>query len=530
MPRVEDEAGRCEVVEAEIQLLHNLREHRLSPVRRQVLVHRYSQPDWSGGSRRCNDLADIAQRRRCPVDPAERVGRAWEDVGIGLDDDRVGDAGGKFAAGARKSGGGDPTAAPFSITLRYSRSPHRSATLRFVLTVVFWSAIAGLVWAYAGYPALVAVLGRLRPLRLDPSGPIPSITVAIAVHNEAEAIAERVQDVLAQAGADVVEVIVGSDGSTDGTDARVGALANLDPRVRLVALPRSGQTATQHALFEAANGDVVVLTDAETRFEEGCLERLVAPFRDRRVDCTTGRIEWRDVGATATAANEGLYWRYERTVRALESRAGLLTAVTGALLAVRRTAYRPVPHTASMDHLLPLYVRERGALVVYVPEARATDRPISGLREQFRNRSRTATRGIAANFSMAGRLAPWRQPGAAMAIWSHKLLRWATPWLGIAAVGSAIALAVGGQTLYGVVPATAGLGSVGAVAGHVLSRNGRRPPALLGFLRALAVVNSAFLVAWANVVRGRRIEAWYGVEFELARRHSLPRPEADARD
>lgn len=373
--------------------------------------------------------------------------------------------------------------------------------------------MAGLAWAYAGYPALVAVLGRLRPLRLDPSGPVPSITVAIAVHDEGEAIAARVEDVLAQAGADVVEVIVGSDGSTDGTDAAVRAMADLDPRVRLVARPRSGQTATQQALFEAATGDVVVLTDAETRFEAGCLERLVAPFRDRRVGCTTGRIEWRDVGATATAANEGLYWRYERTVRALESRAGLLTAVTGALLAVRRTAYRPVPHTASMDHLLPLYVRERGGLVVYVPEARATDRPISGLREQFRNRSRTATRGIAANLSMAGSLAPWRRPGAALAIWSHKLLRWATPWLGIAAIGSAVVLAAEGQTRYAVVPATAALGAVGAVAGHLLSRRGARPPALLGFLRAFAVVNLAFLVAWANVVRGRRIEAWHRADW-----------------
>ncbi len=148
----------------------------------------------------------------------------------------------------------------------------------------------------------------------------------------------------------------------------------------------------------------------------------------RASGCVTGRLEWRDEAATATSAQEGLYWRYERRVREIESRAGLLTAVTGALLAVRVSAYRPVPPTASMDHLLPLYVREAGGLVVYVPAAVATDRPISGLREQFRNRTRTATRGIRANLSMVGPLAPWRRPGPAVAIWSHKLLRWATPW------------------------------------------------------------------------------------------------------
>ena len=188
-------------------------------------------------------------------------------------------------------------------------------------------------------------------------------------------------------------------------------LAARDPRIRLLALPRRGQTATQAALFEAARGEAVVLTDAETRFAPGCLAALAEALRDPRVGCVTGRLEWRDEAATATSAQEGLYWRYERRVREIESRAGLLTAVTGALFAVRASAYRSVPPTASMDHLLPLYVREAGGLVMYVPAAVATDRPISGLREQFRNRTRTATRGIRANLSMVGPLAPWRRPG-----------------------------------------------------------------------------------------------------------------------
>jgi cellulose synthase/poly-beta-1,6-N-acetylglucosamine synthase-like glycosyltransferase len=291
-------------------------------------------------------------------------------------------------------------------------------------------------------------------------------------------------------------------------------MARRDSRIKLLARPRGGQTATQHALFEAATGDIVVLTDAETRFAAQCLSRLVAPFADRRVGCTTGKLEWRDVEATATASNEGLYWRYERSVRDVESHAGLLTAVTGALLAVRRSAYRPVPATASMDHLLPLYVRERGGLVLYVADAVATDRPISGLREQFRNRSRTATRGIAANLSMATRLTPWRHPAAAVAIWSHKLLRWATPWLIVAAVASAAVLALTtGDAGYGFVVVVVAAAGAGAATAHVLSRAGLKPPALLAFLRAFAVVNLAFVVAWLNVLRGRRIEAWHRADW-----------------
>jgi len=377
--------------------------------------------------------------------------------------------------------------------------------------VVFWISTAALGWVYVGYPALVALVARWRPVVLQSSAARPSLSVAIAVHDEADHIAERIADVLAQAadGAPVVEVLIGSDGSTDATDSIVAGLATADPRIRLLSLSRGGQTPTQAALIAAAQGDVVVLTDAETRYAQGCLTAMADAFRDPRVDGVTGRIEWRGESATMTSTQEGLYWRYERRVRELESRAGLLTAVTGALFALRRSAYRPVPAHASMDHLLPLYVAESGGLVMYVQSAVATDRPISGLREQFRNRTRTATRGIRANLSMAGRLAPWRRPGAALAIWSHKLLRWATPWFVLgAALGG---WALGG--IYLVVPLAVLVGAATAVAAHAAIGAGRRPPRIIAFARSFAVVNLAFALGWINVLRGREIELWHRAEW-----------------
>lgn len=387
---------------------------------------------------------------------------------------------------------------------------------RRVSGALFWISTGALAWVYVGYPALVAVLARLRPLRLQPTLDRPSLTVAIAVHNEAAQIGARIADALAQAGPGVqlAEVIVGSDGSTDETEAIVREIARAESRVRLLALERGGQTATQNALFEAARGEILVLTDAETRFAPACLARLADAFRDPRVACATGRLEWRGEDATATSANEGAYWRYERAVRAAESQAGFLTAVTGALLAVRRNRYRPVPPTVSMDHLLPLHARADGQLVVYISDAVATDRPISGLREQFRNRSRTATRGIVANLSMVGRLAPWRHPAAATAIWSHKLLRWGTPWLLVVSAASGALLAVGGRPLYAIAPLAGAAGGIAAIAAHAISRTGRKPPAPIAFARAFAIVNLAFALAWWNVLRRHRIEAWHRAEWQ----------------
>jgi cellulose synthase/poly-beta-1,6-N-acetylglucosamine synthase-like glycosyltransferase len=377
-------------------------------------------------------------------------------------------------------------------------------------------ALGGLVWVYVGYPVLVLVLSRIAPWRSIKSGPTPSLTVAIAVHDEAAVIEERIADVFAQDNGeiDLVQVIVGSDGSSDGTNQIVTRMATLEPRLQLVALPRAGQTSTQEALFALATGDVVVLTDAETRFRSGCLAALAEALRDQRVGAATGRLEWRDADATATSANEGLYWRYERAVRSLESRAGVLTAVTGALLAVRRTSYREVPLSASMDHLLPLYVREAGGAVVYVPEAVATDRPISGMREQYRNRTRTATRGIRANLSMAGRLGPVHHPRTALAIWSHKILRWATPVLAATAFVAGLIEAGGGSTIGWLVVGASVAGGSAAAAGQLIAATGRRPPRLLGFARSFAIVNLAFARAWLDVLRGRRIEAWHRLEWD----------------
>ncbi|MGZ8527402.1 MAG: glycosyltransferase [Candidatus Limnocylindrales bacterium] len=383
--------------------------------------------------------------------------------------------------------------------------------------IILWTAVGLLAWVYLGYPIVVAILARLAPWRPQPTQATPSLTVAIAVHDEADAIAERIADVFAQDGIRLVEVLVGSDGSTDATDRIVAALATSEPRLRLLSLARGGTTTTQDALFAAATGEVVVLTDAETRFRPGCLAALAEALRDPRVGCATGRLEWRDERATATSSNEGLYWRYERRVRELESRAGCLTAVTGALLAVRRSSYSPVPPSTAMDHLLPLFVREAGGAVLYVPGAIATDRVISGLREQFRNRSRTASRGIRANLSMVVRLAPWRRPRIALAIWSHKILRWATPWLVLVALGAGLVEASGGS-----LPAAAVVGAITAAAlaaalGQLLASSGHRPPRALAFARAFAIVNLAFARAWVHVLIGRRIEAWHRVEWQQPR-------------
>ena len=155
--------------------------------------------------------------------------------------------------------------------------------------ILFWIAVGLIAWVYAGYPLAAWVAARLRPFRPTPAGPGPAVvTIGIAAHNEARQLEARIANVLAQEVSFELEVIVASDGSTDASVALVERLASEDPRIRLLELERSGQTAAQRAIFGAARGEIVVLTDAETRFAPGCLAALVAPFADPAGRCRHG--------------------------------------------------------------------------------------------------------------------------------------------------------------------------------------------------------------------------------------------------
>jgi cellulose synthase/poly-beta-1,6-N-acetylglucosamine synthase-like glycosyltransferase len=374
--------------------------------------------------------------------------------------------------------------------------------------VLFWGSVGLLGWVYFGYPALAWLVGRLRPVRLREDSPLPGlVTVGLAVHQGGSDIEERLANILGQEIECELEVIVASDGSTDATDELVQRVAADDSRVRLLAMPRSGQSAAQSAIVEAATGEVIVLTDAETRFEPGFLRRLVAPFADPRVGCTTGVLGWHYDRRTDTARHEGLYWRYEQAVRRWESRAGWLAAGTGALLAVRRSVYEPVPAHASLDQMLPLLARAQGLLVLVVPEARGSDRGTSNPDEQFNSRIRIATQGIEANLRMTGRISPWRRPGPALAVWSHKILRWMTPWLVILVALAALLLVGAGEPGYALaLVAIVGFFALAGL-GWLLRRIGR-PMALATFPLTVVSVNAAFAIGWLNLLLGRRYGAW----------------------
>ncbi len=299
-----------------------------------------------------------------------------------------------------------------------------------VLRATFWASILGLVHTHVGYPALLAVLarGREEPWRA-PAEP-PRVSLVIAAYDEEDVIEAKVRNVLAlDYPRDRLEVIVASDGSRDRTVERATA-AGADV---VLDLPRCGKVATQDVGVERAGGDLIAYSDANSTLEPDALRRLVEPFSDPAVGYVCGQVRFVNDGGDS---QEGAYWRYEMAVRELESRVAGVTAGNGAIYAVRPEAYVKVDPRMGHDLSFPFNMTKRGWRCVYQPAARATEKMVPTNEGEFRRKRRMMSHTWTIVVE-GGMLDPSGYPPLyGLEIASHRLLRYASPFLHLTALGA----------------------------------------------------------------------------------------------
>lgn len=292
--------------------------------------------------------------------------------------------------------------------------------------ILFACCVALLVYSYIGYPFLAWMLARLRRREeVNEQFGKMRVTVIIAAYNEGSAIAERLSDIFRMSLLPD-EVIVASDGSVDETNEIVSRWA--DKGVRLLALPRVGRATAHNHAVASATGDVVVFTDAETSFEMDFLANIIQAFKNPTVGCAVGRLVYlanRHTIAEYTVA----YWQYETKLREWESDAGLLSVGSGCCMAVRRKLYRNLHADEDGDDAIPLDVLLQGYRVTLVPQALAFDFPPSTMGDEIRARARMTVLAWTAILWRRALLNPFRFPHTALALLSHRFLRFLTPVL-----------------------------------------------------------------------------------------------------
>jgi cellulose synthase/poly-beta-1,6-N-acetylglucosamine synthase-like glycosyltransferase len=298
-----------------------------------------------------------------------------------------------------------------------------------VIAILFWASIGLVLYAHIGYPVLLGLLAWLHSrggsgrLRQVPDDELPRVSVVVAAYAEADVIAERVANIRAlDYPRPLIELIIACDGSPDETASRAReAGADL-----VLELPRGGKIRAQDAAVERAGGEIVAFSDANVTWEADALRRLVGPFSDPRVGYVCGEVQLVD----ARGSNqEGLYWRYELALRALESRVRSVTGGNGAIYATRREAYLVVDPIMGHDLSFPFNMVKRGWLALAVREAQASEKMVPTIEGEFARKRRMMSHTWP--IVLRGGMLSLRgyDPTYAFMIVSHRILRYLTPFL-----------------------------------------------------------------------------------------------------
>jgi glycosyltransferase involved in cell wall biosynthesis len=294
---------------------------------------------------------------------------------------------------------------------------------------LFWVCLAIIGYVYFGYPVLLAsgLLGRRRPIRKGSAA--PTISIIIPAHNEESAIDKKLQNVLAlDYPRASMEVLVGSDGSDDRTEDIVRRYA--PEGVRLIAHPQQrGKSTTQNELVAHSAGEILVFTDADCLLARDAVSQVVGNFADPRVGLITAGPVYLNASETDVTRNEGLYWRYETWLRQQESDRGLLAMASGSLFAARRSLWKSLGPDVGDDFVLPLQVASQGQRNVIegraYTESQLTQKQIRSLLGMKMRIVSKDLRGLLANKHV---LNPLKTGPVAIALVSHKLLRWFVPY------------------------------------------------------------------------------------------------------
>lgn len=375
-----------------------------------------------------------------------------------------------------------------------------------MVEAIFYLSGVAIFYVYVGYPFIAAILGMILNKKVKKKTISPQVTVLIAAYNEREVIEATIRNKLGQQyPEDRLEIIVVSDGSTDGTDEIVHAIT--DSRVRLLRQePRNGKTSALNLAVPYAKGEIIVFSDANSIYACDSIQRLLENFSDSTVGYVTGKMIYADVNGTMIGEGCSAYMKYENMLRSIETHLGSIVGVDGGIDAVRKNLYQPMRADQLPDFVLPLKVIEQGYRVVYEPKAALWESSLKEASDEYRMRVRVSLRAMWALFCMRKLLRFGKDPLFAWQLWSHKVLRYLCfLFLILAFFSNMMLLGKGGQ--YQLFLCLQVIGYLSAIGEPVLARKGMSI-SLLRFGRYFVLINLASAHAFIKFLSGKKQVLW----------------------
>ena len=350
------------------------------------------------------------------------------------------------------------------------------------LKILFWATLLIVFYTYIGYGILLYIIIRLKRLfagkpceAVPPKDEeLPTMTLMICAYNEEDVVKEKMENTLAlDYPKDKLRIMWVTDGSNDRTNELLAAY----PEVDIVFSPeRRGKTAAlKHGLTEL-NTRYVAFTDANTMINAGALREIARLFSDPTVGCISGekRVAARKAGEMA-AEGEGLYWRYESTLKRWDSELYSAMGAAGELYAIDPKLCREVPDEALLDDfMLSMYVVQAGKRIAYTAEAYAMEYGSANIYEESKRKRRIAAGGLQSIWWLRSMLNPFKQPLVTFQYVSHRVLRWSiTPIAMVLLLLVNIALvAMGAGSFYTIILILQALFYLMALAGWLFNRYG----------------------------------------------------------
>ena len=371
---------------------------------------------------------------------------------------------------------------------------------------VFWTCCGLLAYTYVVYPLLVGVLARLFGIPVVRDAVLRRVTIIVTAYNEESCIRSKLDNLAGlEYPRDLVQILVVSDGSSDSTE-EIAAAYEVRP-VRVLRIDgRRGKTACQNAAALAADGEILVFTDATTRLQPDALRAIVSNFADPQVGCVGGRLEYVSDVTNMTGSGGEAYWSYETRLRAGESSLGSLIGVSGCLYAVRKSSYRPIDPGLISDFAIAMRIYELGQRTILAPDACCFEATLEDGTRELSMRVRVGVRSLNALVHERRFLNPLKYGRFAWQLWSHKGLRYASPFLWIGAL-TANAILIHYHTAYLVLFVGQCAIIAAGIAGFMLQDRNRN----LGLLAKpyyFVLTNFASLIAALRYLRGARMVVW----------------------
>lgn len=372
--------------------------------------------------------------------------------------------------------------------------------------ILFWICVSLLAYVYVGYPLLVFLVSKLFPRQVKRGNVAPKVTVLITAFNEEAAIRQKIENTLEiDYPAEKLEIIVASDGSTDGTDEIVSEFA--PSGVKLFRQDgRVGKTMTQNNAMIQTTGEIVLFSDATTDYGRDVLAHVLPPFADESVGCVAGRLIYLDSESTNVGKGAQNYWSYETFLKTAESSACSLIGASGCLYAVRREAYEPMYAEACSDFLICTMLYRKGMRSIFAPEAVCYEHTNRQVDDELKMRVRVISQTFTDLWRNRDMLNPFRSGFYAIELISHKLLRYAVPLILICVLIANILLASASSFYLATLILQVSF-YVLAFAGWLIERSGRHS-GLLAMPFYFTLANFASVIGFYKFLRGENYTRW----------------------